>query len=84
MSKMNKIQLYNALLAIACGALSNQYHFQNVISIGVPILLYIGFVFFISGYMKKKPKKVIADTLVTFLLVWFVVWTILFNATSFL
>lgn len=84
MHKMDKIQLYTTLLAIVSGTISNQYHFDNSISIGIPTLIYIAFVFFVSGYYHKSIKKIFSDTILTYFLVWFVIWTILFNVTSFL
>lgn len=81
--KIDKTIVYTFFLGVFCGVLSNNYHYQDIISLGVPIFLYLIFSFCISKTKRRSFKKIVNETITIFLLSWFIFWTILFNLSSF-
>lgn len=74
-----KITLIFSLLGCLAGILSN-YINSLTYSLIISLIIYsIPSFFLFSSIKLRKRKSLISDSIITFILVWFFVWTLLYN-----
>jgi len=75
-----KVVAVYSLLAVLSGYLSNLLSYNSLYSFATPLIVY-GITLAVSTKMvkKNKAKSLVSNSLITFVLVWLVVWTFLYN-----
>lgn len=67
------------LLGVVLGVVSN-YFSSLIYQLAIPLAVYLISFFILIRYEKsKKPKWLFYNSFLTFLLVWFMVWILLYN-----
>ncbi|MEM0481136.1 MAG: hypothetical protein QXQ14_03080 [Candidatus Aenigmatarchaeota archaeon] len=80
--RIDKKALIYVLVAISCGYISFLSHYNDLISLGFPILAYISLASFESYYYRKPFKKVAYKYLLLYFATWYLSYTIFFNVLS--
>lgn len=80
--KIDKKALVYVITAIALGYLSFYFHYNDLISLGFPILAYIAMTYFESYYFRKPFRKVAYKYVVLFFATWYLSYTLFFNIFS--
>jgi len=76
LKKQRKFILLSTILAIPAAIFSNTFSY-SLFSLTPPFLYALVLFLFKKKFMLKK--KLISDSITTFSLVWFVLWTLLYN-----
>ncbi len=79
----NKYLIPLILIAIVLGFVSFKHHYENLISLGLPLLTYFSILVYLKFKTKKDFWKIFEDTFLIFFGIWIIVYTILFNLYSF-
>lgn len=66
-----------SILGIIAGIISN--YFVGILSFATPILIYIVSFLPVVKFVKSKLTNLISSSLVTFVLIWLLVWILLYG-----
>lgn len=66
-----------SFLGIVAGIISN--YSGEILSFAIPIIIYVASCFLLIKLVKSKKTNLIISSLVTFVLIWIVVWILLYG-----